>query len=441
MAGPGFTREDGAYHSFCGLTCVGWLYQKIKDSFFLILGTHTCAHLLQNALGVMIFARPRFGVALIEETDLSKQQPELRALIDEIQADHHPSVIFLLSSCTPEVMKVEFDGLARSLSTAELPVLFVPASGLDYTFSQAEDSVLQALIPFCPEAPADDRRVVFLGSVNDTIADDFALEAARLQIPVAGFLPASRFAELPPIGPGTVLAPLQPYLAKVAGRLSRERGATVLSSLFPFGPDGTRAFWEDLAALFGQQIDLSAREAAAWERIAAHTALLRGKKVFFTADNLLELPLARFLRSAGCEIVECSSTYINRRFHARELAALDGVNVVEQPNFDRQLRDIAAMEPDLVVSTMATTNPLVGQGVVAKWSTEFAFMPIHGWAGVNTLAGMFTKSLKRHAQLDPLADPVWTAGLMPSTQPTNVPMRDLTTAIWNEMGVIPLSSQ
>ena len=409
-----FAREDGAYHSFCGLTCVGWLYQKIKDSFFLILGTHTCAHLLQNALGVMIFARPRFGVALIEEADLSKQQPELQALIDEIMADHHPSVIFLLSSCTPEVMKVEFEGLATSLSTPELPVLFVPASGLDYTFSQAEDSVLQALIPFCPEAPADDKRVVFLGSVNDAIADDFALEAARLDIPVAGFLPATRFNELPPIGLGTVLAPLQPYLAKVAGRLQRERGATILSSLFPFGPDGTRAFWEDLAALFGKQVDLSEREGRAWERIAEHTALLRGKKVFFTADNLLELPLARFLQSAGAEIAECSSTYINKRFHKRELEALSGVHIVEAPNFDRQLRDIAANKPDLVISTMATTNPLIGHGVVAKWSTEFAFMPIHGWAGVNTLAGMFTKSLKRHAQLDPLDDPVWSAGIMPS---------------------------
>jgi light-independent protochlorophyllide reductase subunit N len=411
---PLISKEDGLYHSFCGLTCVGWLYQKIKDSFFLILGTHTCAHLLQNALGVMIFARPRFGVALLEETDLSKPQPELEELIAEIKADHKPSVIFLLSSCTPEVMKVEFQGLADHLSTPDLPVLFVPASGLEYTFSQAEDSVLQALIPFCPRAEPGDKRVVFLGSVNDTIADDFALEAARLGIPVAGFLPANHFSELPPIGPDTILAPLQPYLAKVAGRLSRERGATVLSSLFPFGPDGTRAFWEDLGAAFGIAIDLREREAKAWQRIKNDVDLLRGKKVFFTADNLLELPLARFLRSAGCEIVECSTTYINKRFHARELAALDGVRVVEQPNFDRQLNDIAALQPDLVISTMATTNPLIGQGVVAKWSTEFAFMPIHGWAGVNTLVAMFTKAIRRHAQLDPLDDPIWSAGIMPA---------------------------
>lgn len=417
MAANAFLREDGAYHSFCGLTCVGWLYQKIKDSFFLILGTHTCAHLLQNALGVMIFAKPRFAVALLEEGDLSKQQPDLTQLINEILADHKPSVIFLLSSCTPEVMKVEFEGLANALSRPDLPVLFVPASGLDYTFSQAEDSVLQALIPFCPVAPPEDKRIVFLGSVNDVIADDFLLEAAKLGLPVAGFLPSNHFHELPPIGPGTVLAPLQPYLAKVATRLQRERGATVLSSLFPFGPDGTRNFWEALAAKFDQPVDLREREAQAWARIEEHLTLLRGKKVFFTADNLMELPLARFLRNAGCEIVECSSTYINKRFHERELAALAGVRVVEQPNFDRQLADMADSKPDLVVSALATTNPLIGQGVVAKWSTEFAFMPIHGWSGVGTLAGMFTKSLKRHAQLDLLSDPIWSAGLMPGVIP------------------------
>ena len=409
-------REDGIYHSFCGLVSVGWLYQKIKDSFFLILGTHTCAHLLQNTLGVMIFARPRFAVSLLEESDLSSSQPDIAAQIEEIKREHHPSVIFLLSSCTPEVMKVEFEGLAASVSTPEVPVLFVPASGLDYTFSQSEDSVLQALIPFCPPAPPDDKRVVFLGSVNDAIADDFSLEAARLGIPVAGFLPASHFTELPPIGPGTVIAPLQPYLHKTVTQLRNERGCTVLSSLFPFGPDGTRRFWEDLAAQFGMRVDLSDREAAAWERIKHHTDLLRGKKVFFASDTLMELPLARFLKACGAEVVECSTPYINRRFHAAELAALEGVRLVEQANFHRQLRTIAETKPDLIISNIITTNPLVGQGTVAKWGTEYCFLPIHGWAGVNNLVTSFTRALQRHAQLDPLgSDPIWLTGMMPSS--------------------------
>jgi light-independent protochlorophyllide reductase subunit N len=253
--------------------------------------------------------------------------------------------------------------------------------------------------------------------VNDVIESDFRREAEKLGISVAGFLPSTHFEHLPPIGPNTILAPLQPYVAKAALRIKRERGASKVTTLFPFGPDGTRRFWEDLAAEFGIDVDLSEREAQAWENIREHVDLLKGKKAFFTADNLLELPLARFLQSAGCEIVECSSTYINRKFHKAELAALEGVKVVEQPNFNRQLKDIETYQPDIVISTMATTNPLLGQGVVAKWSTEFAFMPIHGWAGVGTLAGMFTKNLRRHAQLDPLDDPIWHQGITPMSIP------------------------
>ena len=51
-----FECETGNYHTFCPISCVSWLYQKIEDSFFLVIGTKTCGYFLQNALGVMIFA-------------------------------------------------------------------------------------------------------------------------------------------------------------------------------------------------------------------------------------------------------------------------------------------------------------------------------------------------------------------------------------------------
>ncbi len=407
-------REDNINHSFCGLASVGWLYQKIKDSFFLILGTHTCAHFIQNALGMMIFARPRFGVALMEESDLSKESPQLKPLIEEIKSDHHPSVIFLMSSCTPEVMKVDFEALCRTLSTPELPVLPVPASGLDFSFSQSEDSVLQALLPFSAVADDSEKKVVFLGSVNDTIADDFMAEAEKIGIPVAGFLPSNHFSDLPAIGKNTVVAPLQPYLSKVALKISRQRGANVLKTLFPIGPDGTRRFWEDLAKEFDIQIDLSEREQAAWERIKTHTDRLNGKRVMLTADTLMELPLARFLKHAGADVVECSSSYINKKFHAPELEQLQGVKIVEKPNFSRQVQDLADNQPDLVITSLMSANPLAGRGHVVKWSMEFVLMPILGWSGVGSLAEMLTRPLNRKQHLHPLTDPVWKKGIMPS---------------------------
>ena len=99
------------------------------------------------------------------------------------------------------------------------------------------------------------------------------------------------------------------------------------------------------------------------------------------------------------------------------------MRLVEQANFDRQLRDIAEQKPDLVISNMITTNPMIGKGIVAKWGTEFVFLPIHGWAGVATLAATFTKAMRRHTRLDPLgSDPIWTLGLSPGATGDIIPL-------------------
>ena len=64
-------RERGQREVFCGLTGIVWLHRKIQDAFFLIVGSRTCAHLMQSAAGVMIFAEPRFGTAIIDAAGLA----------------------------------------------------------------------------------------------------------------------------------------------------------------------------------------------------------------------------------------------------------------------------------------------------------------------------------------------------------------------------------
>jgi light-independent protochlorophyllide reductase subunit N len=75
-----FECETGNYHTFCPISCVSWLYQKIEDSFFLVIGTKTCGYFLQNALGVMIFAEPRYAMAELEEADISAQLNDYKEL-------------------------------------------------------------------------------------------------------------------------------------------------------------------------------------------------------------------------------------------------------------------------------------------------------------------------------------------------------------------------
>ncbi len=149
-----FECETGNYHTFCPISCVAWLYQKIEDSFFLVVGTKTCGYFLQNALGVMIFAEPRYAMAELEEGDISAQlndYKELKRLCLQIKQDRNPSVIVWIGTCTTEIIKMDLEGMAPRLeSEIKIPIVVARANGLDYAFTQGEDTVLAALVHRCP---------------------------------------------------------------------------------------------------------------------------------------------------------------------------------------------------------------------------------------------------------------------------------------------------
>ena len=149
-----FECETGNYHTFCPISCVAWLYQKIEDSFFLVIGTKTCGYFLQNALGVMIFAEPRYAMAELEEGDISAQlndYHELKRLCTSIKNDRNPSVIVWIGTCTTEIIKMDLEGMAPKLEQElNIPIVVARANGLDYAFTQGEDTVLAAMVERSP---------------------------------------------------------------------------------------------------------------------------------------------------------------------------------------------------------------------------------------------------------------------------------------------------
>ena len=164
-----FECETGNYHTFCPISCVAWLYQKIEDSFFLVIGTKTCGYFLQNAMGVMIFAEPRYAMAELEEGDISAQLNdfnELKRLCEQIKRDRNPSVIVWIGTCTTEIIKMDLEGLAPKLEAEiGIPIVVARANGLDYAFTQGEDTVLAAMASRCPskvsnEAEKEERNAI-----------------------------------------------------------------------------------------------------------------------------------------------------------------------------------------------------------------------------------------------------------------------------------------
>src|SRR5690349_9607475 len=169
-----FECETGNYHTFCPISCVAWLYQKIEDSFFLVIGTKTCGYFLQNALGVMIFAEPRYAMAELEESDISAQlndYKELKRLCLQIKQDRNPSVIVWIGTCTTEIIKMDLEGMAPRLEVElGIPIVVARANGLDYAFTQGEDTVLAAMAQRCPEKTIKTINVVQESNMNENLS-------------------------------------------------------------------------------------------------------------------------------------------------------------------------------------------------------------------------------------------------------------------------------
>nr|WRW10647.1 light-independent protochlorophyllide reductase subunit N [Ascoseira mirabilis] len=437
---PNFNCETGNYHTFCPISCVAWLYQKIEDSFFLVIGTKTCGYFLQNALGVMIFAEPRYAMAELEEGDISAQlsdYEELKRLCLQIKRDRNPSVIFWIGTCTTEIIKMDLEGIAPKLELEiNLPIVVARANGLDYAFTQGEDTVLAALAQHSSqnnqillETPLKKGTVVendyvehlpliLFGSIPDTVVNQLTLELKKQGIKVSGWLPSKRYTELPQINPGDYVCGVNPYLSRTATTLMRRRKCKLIGAPFPIGPDGTKAWIEKICTIFNiEPTGLDEREKEIWQKLEYYISLIKSKSVFFMGDNLLEISLARFLIRSGMIVYEIGIPYMDKRYQGAELQLLEKTCrqknvpipiIVEKPDNYNQIERIRDIKPDLVITGMANANPLEARGINTKWSVEFTFAQIHGFTNAIEVLELVTRPLRRNQKLEKLGSQRYT---------------------------------
>ena len=410
---PPILRERGQREVFCGLTGIIWLHRKIQDAFFLVVGSRTCAHLLQSAAGVMVFAEPRFVTAIIEERDLAglaDANEELDRVVDRLLA-RRPEIklLFLVGSCPSEVIKLDLSRAASRLEAKHAPdvrILNYSGSGIETTFTQGEDACLAALVPTMPDtAPGAARSLMIVGSLPDVVEDQFRRLLGELGIPHVFTLPPRRAADLAPVGPNTVFLLAQPFLGDTA-RALEDRGASHLPALFPFGAEGTTAWLRAAAVAFGiDEMTFNCVVAPGRERakraIERHRAQLGGRRIFFFPDSQLEVPLARFLANElGMIPVEVGTPYLHRAHLVHELAALPaGTQLSEGQDVDRQLDRCRAAAPDIAVCGLGLANPLERMGITTKWSIELVFSPVHGFDQAGDLAELFARPLNRRDRL------------------------------------------
>jgi len=406
-------RERGQREVFFGLTGIIWLHRKIQDAFFLVVGSRTCAHLIQSAAGVMIFAEPRFATAIIDERDLAglaDANEELDRVVTRL-LERRPDIrmLFLVGSCPSEVIKLDLSRAAQRLGARFSPsvrVLNYSGSGIETTFTQGEDACLAAMVESMPAAQASaPTSLLVVGTLPDVVEDQFRRLFGEMGIGPVEFFPPRDSGGLASIGPNTRILLAQPFLGETA-RLLESRGATRLEALFPFGEEGTTAWLKAAADAWGVS-DERFESAVAPSRERARRALSRqreqlaGRSVFFFPDSQLELPLARFLsRELGMSLVEVGTPYLHRQHMAPELALLpQGTQLSEGQDVERQLDRCRAARPDIVVCGLGLANPLESEGMTTKWSIELVFTPVHGYEQAADLAELFSRPLLRRSKI------------------------------------------
>jgi light-independent protochlorophyllide reductase subunit N len=404
-------KERGQREVFCGLTGIVWLHRKMQDAFFLVVGSRTCAHLIQSAAGVMIFAEPRFGTAILGERDLAglaDANEELDRVVNQL-LERRPDIgtLFLVGSCPSEVIKLDLAKAAERLGQQYFPkvrVLNYSGSGIETTFTQGEDACLGSMVPVLPSSN-DEPGLMVVGSLADVVEDQFQRLFDKMGIGPVYFFPPRRASNLPPIGKKTKLLLAQPFLSETVRSLV-QRGASLLPSPYPLGIEGTTAWlrtaanaWNVDETIFTEVIAPAVSRAQIG--LERYQQTLNGRKAFLFPDSQLEIPLARFLsRECGMELVEVGMPYIDRLLMDSEIALLpEGTALSEGQDVEKQLDRCRAARPDITVCGLGLANPLEAEGMATKWSIELVFSPIQGYDQAADLAELFARPLERRKRL------------------------------------------
>jgi len=408
------TIERGQREVFCGLTGIVWLHRKMQDAFFLVVGSRTCAHLLQSAAGVMIFSEPRFATAIMQEKDLAglaDANEELDRIVHRL-LERRPDIktLFLVGSCPSEVIKLDLGKAAERLTTSHkgrVRVLNYSGSGIETTFTEGEDTCLDAMVRAAPFT--EEKQLLVVGTLPDVVEDQFVRLFKESGVSDAAgnvaFFPPRKAEQIPAIGPNTQFILAQPFL-NITRRTLIGMGANHIPSQFPFGINGSLAWMHAIAVAFGvpaNQIDeaCAAPIARATKAISHYQEALQNKKIWFMPDSQLEIPLARFLQQeCNVELQEIGVPYLDRQTMTMELAVLPpDTTIVEGQDVDAQLDRVRDNKPDLVVCGLGLANPLEAENIVTKWSIELVFTPIHGFDQAGDLAELFARPIQRKQKL------------------------------------------
>ncbi|HZC19982.1 MAG TPA: nitrogenase component 1, partial [Rubrobacteraceae bacterium] len=317
------------------------LAQRLPDTLFVVAGTRADAYMIRALSGLLPGSRTsqtaggsearRRVVFVVLEPDEKPRGGALASRVVEAAAGFRRVGSVMVVACRSASLLGLDAGFEAELAgrRLSLPVRAVPTDviGPGALSTDLEDGVIRSLVELCPrgtpvfakersrqkggllgrlrsrpgrQASSDEplrRPVVLLGALPGP-QEELAAELSRAGVEVAGVVPGAEASleanRLPEVAEGTVVAATDPYLSGACWA-ARERGATMVETSPPIGVDGTARFIQDVAAAAGHRTSETRRARRVWESLEHLRSRIRGRRVFFTGDTGLEVPVARFL--------------------------------------------------------------------------------------------------------------------------------------------------
>jgi light-independent protochlorophyllide reductase subunit N len=437
-------NESGIPDVLPPLHAINGLAERLPDVLVVVVGTQAEAHLVQTLPSAPSPNLPpsqrnqRVIFAVIDPYNPPQQGVLASRIVESAAGLSSTKLVLLVAGRTAEALGVDatFEAtlVARKLDLpAEAVNPEAPREVPGVLSTDLEDCVIAALVKLCPrrrtsdlvetasptkrggllggllgrgtEAPdsGEGRPVVLLGGVlTPGATQGIATELLRAGVEVVGAVPETGIEELPPLGEGTVVAVMDPNLTSAATAAEKRR-ATVVKTLMPIGVDGTARFVQDVAEEAGTRTSEVVRARSAWEDLGVLRNRIRGKRIFFTGDTGLEIPLARFLADAGAVVLEVGAPRLDRRFLAVELQALGpDVDVVVSPDYRGQMNRIEESRPDVVISSPALQLPLVARGHLCRSPQDFLEAGPYGYGGARHILELLVRTMERAETLDSL---------------------------------------
>ena len=359
-------RERGQREVFCGLTGIVWLHRKIQDAFFLVVGSRTCAHLIQSAAG-----RDDLRRAALRDRDhrrarsrrprrrQRRARPRRRPGCSSAGRDIRTAVPGrLVPVRSDQARPVARRGApVRSASRRRCGCSTTPAAASRPPSRRARTP---ASPRWCRSLPATERRPRCWSSARwPTWSRTSSLALLRTLGHRPGVAscrprtatPCRRRPEHPlPAGPAVP--------GRHRARARRRAAPARCRRHSRFGVEGTTRWLRAAAAAFGVGAERRSSRSPPAPAARAEAALgalqrrgLQGKRIFFFPDSQLEIPLARFLARELRHAPDRGRHALPApRASGRGTGAAAGRGTVltEGQDVERQLDRCRAQRPDLV---------------------------------------------------------------------------------------------